>query len=127
MDQYDVEDWIRNMAVPRRKRRAIARELRGHLEDSQRELTLAGWDPEAAKNESARRLGDPDEITRNFDDVYRRPRHLKVGLAVALATGLLVGAYGGGAAAFNGSTHTHAVRAQQVHEAVPLHRASVKR
>lgn len=127
MEQSEFEHWMQTISVPRRKRRAIARELHAHLEDAQRDLVQAGWDEESASHESLRRLGDREEIVRSFNDVYRRPRRMKVGLALALSTGLMVGAFGGGAAAFNGGARTHAVHAQQVHNVFRHRQAAPRR
>ena len=94
MERDVVEEWSRSLPLSSRRRRAIARELRTHLAESRRELELAGWQPEAARQESLKRLGDPAEITEGFVHVYRRPRRATIGLAVGLATALVLGIYG---------------------------------
>lgn len=108
-----IDDVIRTLRVPPRRQAGIERELRAHLEDTQRDLQLAGWTPEAAKEESVARLGDPREIAAGFERVYRPSRRKQVGMAFALAGGLLMGAYGasGGLAS---ATATHHAKAAQV-------------
>jgi hypothetical protein len=104
-------------ALPRRRRAAIARELRAHVEDAQRDLQLAGWHPAAAAKEAAARLGDAQEIAGAFAEVYRPSRRTRVGLALAVATGMILGIYGLGgnlASAHAGKAQTHMVRAHAV-------------
>jgi hypothetical protein len=99
-------------ALPRRRRAAIARELRAHVEDAERDLQLAGWHPDDAAREAEVRLGDPDEIAVAFAQVYRPSRRTRVGLALAVATGMIFGIYGLGgglASAHAGKTETHMV------------------
>jgi hypothetical protein len=102
-----LESLIATLPVSRRRRKAIARELQGHLDDATLELTGAGWSRPDAELESLRRLGQPTEIVGAFADVYRPSRRRRrVGLAVGLAGVLLLGAYGGGNFASATSAHT---------------------
>lgn len=103
--------------LPRRRREAILRELHSHLEETRRELELAGWRPEDAARESLGRLGDPGEISSAFAQVYKPPRRTRIGLAFALAGALLVGAYGA-----SGTLAS----ATSAHHAPPAHARAVK-
>jgi hypothetical protein len=108
-------------ALPRRRRAAIARELRAHVEDARRDLQLAGWHPDAAAREAEERLGDTGEIADAFAQVYRPSRRTRMGLALAVALGMLLGIYGVGgnlASAHAGKTQLHTIRAHaHVHKA----------
>jgi hypothetical protein len=111
-------------ALPRRRRAAIARELRTHVEDAQRDLQLAGWHPDEAVREAEVRLGDPEEIATAFAQVYRPSRRTRVGLALAVATGMIFGIYGLGgslASAHAGKTQVHQV-VHHTRSAVLAHR-----
>lgn len=112
MERDTIEELCRSLPASRRRRGSIARELRAHLEDTRRELVLDGWQPEDATRESLARLGNPDEIVDAFAHAYRPTRHRQLGLAVGLATALLLGAYGAGATlASPTSAHTsHAAK-----------------
>lgn len=106
MERTVVDELLHSLRVPRRRRQTISRELQSHLEDTQRDLTLAGWSPEGAERESVARLGSPEEIADGFSHVYRGSRRTQVGLAIALATGMLLGVWGiGGSLASATSTH----------------------
>jgi hypothetical protein len=94
MERNGLDDLIRTLRLPRRRRTAIARELRAHIEDTQRDLQLAGWHPEQAAREAHQRLGDAQEIAAAFAEVYRPSRRTRVGLGLAVATGMLLGIYG---------------------------------
>ncbi len=94
VSRSDIEQWARALRISRRRRRDIAIELQSHLLESQQELERAGWRTEDAERESLLRLGDPTEIVEGFEQVYRTPRKKQFALAVALATGMLLGAYG---------------------------------
>lgn len=95
--------------LPRGRRLAIARELRAHLDDASRELEDAGWRTEDARREAAARLGDGAEIAAAFEEVYRPSRRSRLGLALVLATGMVLGAWGvGGSLASAGSPRHHA-------------------
>src|SRR5947209_14524586 len=94
MKQDVVEKLSRNLSVPRRRRGAIAREIRSHVEETRLELVLSGWQPGEAEEEAVRRLGDTDDIAQAFGEVYRPSRRTQLGLAVALATGMILGVYG---------------------------------
>jgi hypothetical protein len=110
-----IDQWSRSLRVSRRRKRAIVAELHSHLQESQRELELAGWHPEDAARESLRRLGDPSEFIGEFEQVYRPSRRKQLGLAFALATGMLLGLWGiGGSLASATSTSPH-------HKALPAH------
>lgn len=93
MHQNPIDQLSRALKMRPRHRQAIARELRAHLDEVQRELELSGWEPEAAARESLARFGDPDEIADGFRRVYR-PSRRRFGLAFALAGILLGGVYG---------------------------------
>lgn len=112
MERDTLDNLGRLMRVPRRRKAAIRRELQSHLEDARRELISAGWTPEEAGREAAWRLGDPRELAEAFSHVYRPTRRTQLGLALALATGMLVGAYGiGGSLASATAAHTHRAHA----------------
>src|SRR5262245_60504032 len=60
--------------VSARRRGEVARELRAHLEDAIEEARAAGLcEPDIAQL-IARRFGGPEEIARQFADVYRAER-----------------------------------------------------
>ena len=86
--------------------------LRSHLQEAQEELILAGWTPEDAARESMVRLGDPGEMIEGFEQVYRPSRRKQLGLAFALATGMLLGVYGigGSLASAKPSVSHHAAK-----------------
>lgn len=107
MEQDVIEQVTRSLRLPRRRCTAIGRELRAHLEDAQRDLQLAGWRPEDAARESAARLGEPIEIADAFSHVHRPSRRFQVGLAMALATGMLLGVYGIGGSLASATTDHH--------------------
>jgi hypothetical protein len=115
-----IDQWGRSLRVPKRRRRAIVLELRSHLQEAQDELIEAGWRPEDAARESVLRLGDPVEMVEGFEQVYRPSRRKQLGLAFALATGMLLGVYGiGGSLAsakptvsHHATKHTAVLRAQ---------------
>ena len=117
MERDEIERLAASVPVSRRHRRAIERELRSHLEESQAELERAGRRPEDAAHESLARLGDPDEIARAFDDTYRTDHRPRLGLAIGLASALLLGLYGGGALAAHQPQPVHAkvVKTAQPH------------
>lgn len=110
--EYDAIDRLGDL-LPRRRTRAITRELRTHIDELSVELEQAGWSREDAITESLARLGDPQEIADAFADVHRPGRKTQLGMAVALATGMLLGVYGVGgslASAFpqhRVGTHVH--------------------
>src|SRR5947209_6304128 len=58
------------------------------------ERLLSGWQPGEAEEEAVGRLGDTDDIAQAFGEVYRPSRRTQLGLAVALATGMILGVYG---------------------------------
>ena len=112
MSRDFIDQWSRSLRVPKRRRRAIALELRSHLLEAQEELILAGWAPEDAARESMLRLGDPGEMIEGFEQVYRPSRRKQLGLAFALATGMLLGVYGigGSLASAKPTTSQHALK-----------------
>jgi hypothetical protein len=108
MSRDVIDQWSRSLRVSRRRKRAITLELRSHLQEAQQELEQAGWRPEDAARECLRRLGDPEDIIEGFDQVYRPSRRKQLGLAFALATGMLLGVYGiGGSLASAKPTSAH--------------------
>jgi hypothetical protein len=88
-----------------RRRREIERELATHLEDTQRELRLAGLSAPEAQRQSVERLGDMSEIIDGFARVYRTRWSTRLALALGLAGSLVVGAYSTGAFASGASAH----------------------
>jgi hypothetical protein len=94
MEHDPIGGWIRSLSVSSRRRRAICRELRAHVVESQRELERAGWTRAEAVGESIRRLGNPDEIVEGFSRAYQPSRRRRVGLAFGLGVALFAGAYG---------------------------------
>ncbi len=111
-----LNDLLSALRLSRRRRRAIERELQCHLEDSRRDLMFAGWKPEDARREAANRIGNPVEIAEAFSAVYRPRRHTQIGAAIALATGMLLGAYGvGGSLASATAAHHHAPAQHAAH------------
>jgi hypothetical protein len=109
MERNLSDDLVQALRVPPRQRHAIARELEAHLEDSRRDLELAGWNPDDAAQASLCRLGDPGEIADGFAQVYRPSRRTQLVLAMALATGMLLGVWGigGSLASATSATHHH--------------------
>jgi hypothetical protein len=109
--------------VSRRRRKGIERELRSHLEESRAELERAGRSPEEAVSESIARLGNPEEIGQAFNEAYSAGRRPRVGLAVGLASALLLGVYGGGALAAHQPQPAHAkvAKSTQSHPGAQRH------
>jgi hypothetical protein len=107
MERNGLDDLVHSLRVPRRRRQSIARELNAHLEDARRDLELAGWKPADAAQASLRRLGDPDEIADGFVQVYRPSRRSQLALAMALATGMLLGVWGIGGSLASATSATH--------------------
>jgi len=106
MERDCIEELGRITPVSRRRKRAIARELRTHVDESRRELELAGLAHEEAAAEAQRRLGDVDEIAMEFGKTYRPSRRTRFVLALGLAAGMVLGVYGiGGSLANANSTH----------------------
>lgn len=125
MEPAALDDLIASLRVSRRRRRAIARELQTHLEETRRELALQGWSPDEAARESVRRLGDLHEIVEGFGQVYRPTRRTRLVLAFSLAGTLLLGVYGRGGLASATPAHRtpHATHAAVVHKhATTTHR-----
>lgn len=73
------------------------------------ELERTGWSPEEASKESVSRLGDPRDIVSEFDSVYRPKRRNQVGLALALASGMILGVYGIGGTLASATSQHHKV------------------
>jgi hypothetical protein len=120
MSRDAIDHLARSIRVSARRRHSIELELRAHLEDSRLDLQLSGLSPAEAARESMARLGDPQEIASQFDSLYRPNRRTQVGLALALATGMILGVYGiGGSLASATSqhhrttTHAHVVHVKQ--------------
>jgi hypothetical protein len=104
-------------------------ELRSHLQEAQQELEQAGWRPDDAARESLLRLGDPSEIVDGFEQVYRPSRRKQLGLAFALATGMLLGVYGigGSLASAKPTTGQRTAKHSQVHARLVHHGLGVRR
>lgn len=119
MSRDVIDQWSRSLRLSRRRRRAITLELRSHLQEAQQELEQAGWRPEDAARESLLRLGDPAELVDEFEQLYRPSRRKQLGLAFALATGMLLGVYGigGSLASAKPTTGHHTAKHAQVHSA----------
>src|SRR5215475_14299147 len=60
--------------VSARRRGEVARELRAHLEDAIEEARAAGLGEADIAQLIARRFGGPEEVARQFADVYRAER-----------------------------------------------------
>jgi hypothetical protein len=116
MERNILDELVHSLPVPRRRRQVIARELCAHLEDARHELELAGWKPDDAAEASLRRLGDPHEIADGFVQVYRPSRRTQLGLAMALATGMLLGVWGigGSLASATSAAHHHVAHTTRV-------------
>lgn len=115
MEADPIDEFSSSLPVSRRRRAAIARELRGHVEETREDLITAGWQPSDALREARRRLGDREEIATAFVEVYRPSRRVQLGLAVTLATGMLAAGYGlGGTLA--SATAVHHPTATHVHK-----------
>jgi hypothetical protein len=116
MERNVLDDLVHALPVARPRRQAIARELHAHLEDARRDLELAGWKPQEAAEASLRRLGDPQEIADGFARVYRPARRSQLALAMALATGMLLGVWGigGSLASATSATHHHVTQHAKV-------------
>ena len=121
MERDVVDDLARSLPVSRRRRRAIQRELRSHLEEACLELERAGWSPDDARQESLARLGNREEIAEAFGQVYRPRRRKQFGLAVGLAGALLLGVYGGGTLASATSAHKATVHTQHAKVTKTVH------
>lgn len=119
MSRDVIDQWGRSLRLSRRRRHAITLELRSHLQEAQQDLEQAGWQPEDAARESLHRLGDPSEIVDGFEQVYRPSRRKQLGLAFALATGMLLGVYGigGSLASAKPTTGHHAAKHAHVQTA----------
>lgn len=105
-----VQAVTSSLRLPSWRRAAIARELRTHLEDAQRDLELSGLRAEDAAREAQRQLGDPVEIADGFSRVHRPPRRAQVFLAFGLASALGLGVFGvsGSLASSAHPAHVHA-------------------
>lgn len=123
MQRDDLEELARSLPVPRWRRGSIVRELRSHVEETHTDLVIAGWPPEEAAREARSRLGDTQEIAASFADVYRPSRSARVGLALALAGGMLLGVFGvSGTLASSPSSHHAPVAPTVVLHAHPVQR-----
>jgi hypothetical protein len=126
MERDIIDEVSRLVPGSRRRRGAISRELRSHIEAAQHDLELAGWRSDDARREVIARLGDPREIVEGFADVYRPSRRNRVALAGLLASGLLLGAYS--ASGTLASAHATHRPATQTHAAVSqVHHAEHRR
>lgn len=105
-----VQTITSSLRLPSRRRAAIARELRTHLEEAQHDLELSGLRAEEAAREAQRRLGDPAEIADGFSRVHRPPRRAQIFLAFGLASALGLGVFGvsGSMASSAHPAHAHA-------------------
>jgi hypothetical protein len=127
MHQDILSDLTRSLRVTRRRKTAITRELQSHLQDVREDLIRSGWSPGDAAREAAARLGDPTDLAREFSGVYRPSRRGRLGMALVLASGMLLGAYGiGGSLASATAVHkhvTHTTRHARAvdHRGSPLH------
>jgi hypothetical protein len=110
MEVNPIEEMSRSLRLSPRRRQAIERELQAHVDDTLRDLELAGWSPDSARKESLDRLGDPQDIARDFERAYRPRRRNQIGLAVALATGLIMGVYGIGGSLASAKPAQHQTR-----------------
>ncbi len=119
-----IQTITASLRLSSRRRAAIARELSTHLEETQRELELAGLESEEAAREASRRLGDPVEIADGFSRVHRAPRRTQLMLAFGLASVLGLGVFGvsGSLASSAHTAHAHAApahMAKRVHFHTP--------
>jgi len=105
----DIISETLGKALPttRRRRSAIERELRTHLEETREELLAAGWKNEDAERESFARFGSPEEVAAGFVHVYRPGHRRRLGLALGLSGALLIGAYGASGTLASARTATH--------------------
>ena len=117
MTRESIEEWGRTLRVSKRRKRAIFMELSSHLQETQLELEQAGWRSDDAIRESLVRLGDPTEIVDGFAQVYRPSRRKQLGLAFALATGMVLGVYGVGGSLASATPTTHQHVSHHAHEA----------
>jgi hypothetical protein len=110
MERDAVNRLTDALPIPGRRKRAIARELEAHLEDSRRDLELAGWPAEEAARESLHRLGDLDEIAGALVQVHRRSRRAPVAAVLGLTSALIVGMFsvGGSMASAHPARHVSA-------------------
>lgn len=125
MSRDNIEQWSRVLRVPKRRKRTIYMELTSHLQETQLELEQAGWRTEDAVRESLIRLGDPAEIVDGFEQVYRPSRRKQLGLAFALATGMVLGVYGvgGSLASATPTSHHHSRLRAQAHTTSDVRRS----
>lgn len=126
MEQDIIEQLVRNLRMPRRRKAAIERELRSHLLDARHDLELAGWPSEQARQEAGRRLGDPSEIAAAFTRSYRPSRSTRLLLAAGLASGMLLGLYGWGGN-FASATAAHRAAHPSYHLVTPAKTQSTTR
>lgn len=108
MERDEIQTIAASVPASRRRRRVIERELRSHLEESRADLERDGWSSDRALEESLTRLGNVDEIAAAFGEAYNTTRRPRVGLALGLASALLLGVYGGGALAAHQPQQAHA-------------------
>ncbi len=114
-----IDELAGRLTGPRRRRKAIMRELHAHIEETRGDLVVAGWSPEDAAREAVSRLGNADEIAAGFSHAYRPSRRTQLGLALGLASTMLAGAFGlGSNLASARAVHHPAVRH---HHTAPLH------
>jgi hypothetical protein len=106
MKRDTITPAIRNLHIPKRRRDDIARELESHLEDARIDLERSGLSAADADRESLIRLGDLTAIAAEFERVYRPPRRKQLGLALGLASALVLGAWGVGGQ-FASATSAH--------------------
>lgn len=119
MEQNPLDEVLHRLRVPGARKNAIERELASHVAESRHELLLAGWRPEDADREALSRLGEPVELAEAFTRVHRPARRLRFGMAMVLATSMLLGAYGlGGQFA-----SAHAIHPARSHLVVQTHTA----
>jgi len=84
-----IDGIINSSQVPRRRRREIQRELRSHIEDFIVAAREAGRDQAEIDRLLLANFGDPGQIARGFNWVYRNERRKLRAVAFALSVMLL--------------------------------------
>lgn len=82
MDIYDYFDAICSEVKYKSVHKELKNELRSHIEDSAAERIKQGMSYSAAISEAVGRMGNPKEIGKTFDRLYRMPFNSKWGFII---------------------------------------------
>ena len=78
------------LPLPRAQARELADEVRAHLEDSARDLQMAGLAPLESEREAVRRCGPPDQIAVVVTQMRRAERRRALASGPRLCAAVLV-------------------------------------